>query len=73
MNWSAIKDEEIAVKQGKTGKHLWIPLHHELRSILNEIPRYSTRILTNSRKLPWASGFKSAWQTAMNASAFISS
>ena len=70
MDWNAISGGEIAVKQDKTAKTLWIPLHSELRPVLETIPRLSTRILTNSRGLPWASGFKAAWQGAMNAPTF---
>ncbi len=70
MNWSAINGGGIEARQSKTRKSLWIPLHRDLRAILEVIPRLSTRILTNSRGLPWASGFKAAWQTEMNRPAF---
>lgn len=77
MDWKCIsggevsvRQAEISMRQAKTGKALWIPLHNELRPILNEIPRNSTRILTNSRGRPWASGFKAAWQGAMNRKEF---
>ncbi len=70
MDWNAIAGGEIAVRQDKTGKRLWIPLHSELRPVLDAVPRVSTRILTNSRGLPWASGFRAAWQGTMNDVAF---
>lgn len=70
MDWKCISSGEISVRQAKTGKALWIPLHNELHPILDEIPRISTRILTNSRSLPWASGFRAAWQGAMNRKEF---
>jgi integrase len=66
MDWNRIAGNEISVVQEKTGKRLWLPIHAELRPVLDEIPHISTRILTNSRGLPWASGFKAAWQLAMN-------
>jgi hypothetical protein len=72
MDWSRISGDEIAVRQMKTGKFLWIPLHRELRQVLETLPRVSTRILTNSGGLPWASGFKASWQAAMNVKAFAS-
>lgn len=72
MNWSAISEGAISVRQAKTGKSLWVPLHRELRPILEEIPKRSIRILTNSRGLPWASGFKAAWRNAMGDEAFNS-
>ena len=70
MDWSRISGDEIAVRQMKTGKFLWIPLHRELRTVLDTLPRVSTRILTNSEGLPWASGFRASWQAAMNAKTF---
>jgi integrase len=72
MNWGAITRGEISVRQSKTGKTLLIPLHSELAAILETIPRISTRILTNSRGVPWETGFRAAWQKAMNRSAFNS-
>jgi integrase len=67
MDWKRIAAGEISVRQDKTGKFLWIPLHRELRAVLDAVPKLSTRILTNSRGVPWSSGFKAAWQEAMNA------
>jgi len=71
MDWSRISNNEIAVRQNKTGKFLWVPVHRELRQILDVIPRVSTRILTNSNDLPWSSGFKASWQTEMNRPTFL--
>jgi integrase len=70
MIWNAIADGEISVRQAKTGKPLKIQLHRELRPILDTIPRVSTRILTNSRGLPWQGGFKASWQGIMNKPVF---
>jgi integrase len=58
MNWSAIDSGGIEARQSKTGKVLWLPIHRDLRPILDAIPRTSTRILTNGRSLPWASGLR---------------
>lgn len=66
MAWNAIRDNEISVRQGKTGKRLWIPLHRDLQAVLEKIPKCSVRIATNSRGQPWSSGFKASWQNAMN-------
>lgn len=52
MKWSDYDGEFIAVCQNKTGKKLWIACHPILRSILAEIPKHSTHILTLNRK-PW--------------------
>ena len=70
MDWNAISQGAIAVRQSKTNKSLFIPLHSELASVVEGIPRVSTRILTNSRGVPWASGFRAAWQKAMAKPAF---
>lgn len=70
MDWGRITSEEIALRQAKTGKFLWLPVHRELRQVLDAIPRVSTRILTNSSGLPWSSGFKASWQSEMNRPAF---
>ena len=58
------------MRQGKTGKVLWLPLHRDLHPILDAIPKRGPRILTNSSGVPWASGFKAAWQAEMNRPAF---
>jgi integrase len=70
MVWSAIKQGEISVVQSKTRKRLWIPLHRELQAILENIPKCSVQILTNSRGKTWSSGFKAAWQAEMNKATF---
>jgi len=64
MMWSDIDQQGlILVRQGKTGKRLWIPLHSRLREILAEIPRNSTHILTSGLGRPWKEfGFATAWQ-----------
>ncbi len=72
MTWNAIKSGEISVKQSKTRKRLWIPLHRELQTVLENVPKHSVRILTNSRGTPWSSGFKATWQNEMNTAAFTS-
>lgn len=66
MTWNRLTDGGIEVRQGKTGKALWLPLHRDLRSVLERMPRCSPRILTNSRGMPWASGFKAAWRAEMS-------
>jgi integrase len=70
MQWNAIRDGRITVRQDKTGKPLTIPLHRDLVTILDQIDRRSIRILVNRRGKPWSTGFRSAWQDAMNADAF---
>jgi integrase len=66
MTWNRIVDDGVEVMQSKTRKRLWVPLHGSLRAILAEIPRRGPHILTNSRGLPWGSGFQASWTKAMN-------
>ncbi len=62
MQWSDCADGLISVVQEKTGKKLWIAMHRDLRSIVADIPRRATTILTNQRGLPWTSdGFRASW------------
>ena len=62
MRWSAINAGGIiSVKQGKTGKELFIPLHKDLRAVLDGIPRHAVTILTSAERTPWQTGFQVAW------------
>ena len=66
MMWSDIDQGLILVRQGKTGKRLWIPIHSQLREILTDIPRNSTHILTSAIGRPWKGfGFSTAWQRTL--------
>lgn len=67
MRRSSIRDNEIEVIQGKTGKKLWIPLHPELQATLAEMPKRSVFLLTTTQGTPWTTdGFKSSWQAEMD-------
>ncbi len=60
MKWSAINAGGLlAVRQGKTGKELLIPLHRELRAVLETIPRRAVTIRADGT--PWQTGFHTAW------------
>jgi Phage integrase family len=66
MTWGAVKGGLVEVRQEKTGRRLVIPAHQGLLAVLAEVPRNSTRVLTNTRGLPWTkSGFKASWQKAL--------
>lgn len=59
MQWGHIEGEGINVKQGKTGKRLWVPMTHHLQAALSAAPRSSLFILskdmTKAKKPgPWA-------------------
>lgn len=49
MTWNDIENNAIRVKQQKTQKELWIPLHKELADALSSAPKRSVTILTNDR------------------------
>jgi integrase len=62
MRWDAINGGMIAVRQEKTGKRLAIPLHKDLRAIIETIPRRAVTVLTSTERRPWTKdGFKATW------------
>jgi integrase len=62
MRWSAINPAGlIAVRQEKTGKDLLIPVHRDLKTIIDAIPRRAVTILTSANGTPWLSGFQATW------------
>jgi integrase len=67
LSWSHVGSETITVPTGKSRhrRHAIIPLYDGLKSVLAEIPRRSTVILTNSRCRPWTrDGFGSSFNKA---------
>ena len=66
MTWTDEKSGLIGVRQGKTGKRLWIPMHRELQAIWNEMPRVSPTVLCSVTNRPWTpAGFGKAWHCQM--------
>lgn len=66
MMWSEIDRGLILVRQGKTGKRLWRPMHTRLREILAEIPRNRAHSPTSALGRPWKEfGFATAWQRTL--------
>lgn len=61
MKWSAVADGYVYVKQGKTGKELFIRTHRNLEAVLDTIPRRGDTILTSTKGRPWK-GFHASWQ-----------
>lgn len=62
MRWDAIQGNMLVVRQEKTGKRLAIPLHKDLRAVLETIPRRAVTILTSTDEKPWTKdGFKATW------------
>lgn len=64
MRWSAINVSGLmAVKQGKTGKELMIPLHRDLKAVLDNVERRAVTILTTLNGTPWTeNGFQATWR-----------
>lgn len=67
LSWSHVKAYSIEISTGKSKhrKTTLIPLHDELKALLDEIPKRSTVILTNTDKRPWRTGFGSSWNKAL--------
>jgi integrase len=63
MTWGSIRGDMIAVRQEKTDKPLLLPIHRDLRPVLNAIPRKGDTILLNERGQPWTGdGFSASWR-----------
>lgn len=55
MKWGDLESDGIRVRQGKTGKRLWVPLTGPLRAVLEVTKRRSVFILTNHAATgPWS-------------------
>ena len=62
MTWADIADGTIAVVQQKTGKKLRIPMHRDLKAVLQDVPKRSLTVLSNTRMHPWTQdGFQTSW------------
>ncbi len=62
MLWADVADGTISVVQSKTGKKLRIPMHRDLKSVLQDVPKRSLTILSNTRMKPWTvDGFRTSW------------
>lgn len=55
MKWNDIRDGEILVTQEKTGTKVWIPLHRDLKALLDQTPRVGEFILNSSWGRPSSS------------------
>lgn len=58
LSWSHVGENEIILSTGKGRRkrtQAIIPIHAELRALLDRIPKRATTVLTNTRKRPWTS------------------
>ena len=53
VTWKDIKGDLLYVKQNKTGKELWIPLHPLFQRILATIPKRNVVVFTTKNGHPW--------------------
>ncbi len=54
--WTAVQDHSIDWKTSKRGVRVQVPITDPVRSLLLEIPKSATTILTNTKGLPWTKG-----------------
>ncbi|WP_371813569.1 tyrosine-type recombinase/integrase [Ensifer sp. ENS07] len=65
LPWSAYDGRAFRLRQGKTGRRVYIPAARAVREALANSARQSPTILTNTRGKPWTSaGFDSSWRKA---------
>ena len=55
MRWDDIRNDEIMVVQEKTGTKVWIPLHRDLKALLDQTPHVGGFILNSSWGKPFSS------------------
>jgi len=72
LSWTHVKAHSIEIRTGKSGerKTAIVPIHAELRALLNEIPKRkgttveATTILVNTEGYPWKTGFNASFIAA---------
>ena len=65
MTWGDIDGSHIKVRQDKTGEHMVIAIHPDLRAHIDTLAKRPGPIALNSRGEPWtADGFKSSFADA---------
>jgi hypothetical protein len=65
LPWSAFDGIWIRLRRSKTGRKVNVPVTRCLQAMLNNMPRTSPVVLTNSRGRPWqTSAVRKAWGAA---------
>lgn len=68
MTWGQYDGQWINHRQSKGKKRVSVPIHKDLKKVLDQIPRRSTLILTTPTGLPWKSDwFRNRWRDASKA------
>jgi integrase len=63
LPWSSYDGQWIRLRQHKTGRRVNVPVTRRLRAVLENTPRLSPVILTNSYGRPWLQrSFQGAWK-----------
>lgn len=61
MGWQHVRDGMIEVRQGKTGMHLLIPIHPDLRRVLDVTPKDQLTFLLTGQGKPFTAGGFNNW------------
>lgn len=65
LPWSAFDGEAITLRQGKSGRKVWIPCTDALRVAMDAAPRRAITVLTKPDGTPWTkNAFHNAWKSA---------
>ena len=65
LTWSAYDGQVIRLRQGKTGRHVRIPVTLDLKAVLDATKREAVTICTTTRHTPWTeSGFRASFRKA---------
>lgn len=65
LTWTAYDGTAISLRQGKTGRHVYIPCTRALKAALDGMRQRSTQVLTRADGSPWTrDAFKQAWADA---------
>ena len=68
MTWGQYDGQWIDLRQSKGKRRVSVPIHRDLKKILDRVPKRSTLILTTSTGLPWKSDwFRNRWRDASKA------
>lgn len=69
LEWAAYDGKAISLRQGKTGRRVWLPCTIALRTALDAAPRRAKTILTRPSGEPWTKdSFTWAWAQTFKAS-----
>ena len=68
MTWGQYDGQWINHRQSKGKKRVSVPIHRDLKKILDQVPKRSTLILTTPTGVPWKSDwFRNRWRDASKA------